>query len=527
MSEHNHSSFLHTVMDSRSAEAQNEGGAYGYLGRYRIDRLIGSGTMGAVFEAYDETLGRTLAIKTLHTEAGTNVAQDAGFHADTVDRAILHEARTAAKLNHPHIVTVYDAGQAHSTLLGRSLPFVAMEILLGKDLRTHLLAGTRYGVREAVALVGKLALALDHAHKSGVLHLDIKPANIFITSHGSPKLLDFGLAQLVRVKAATDSVITELDASDGVVLGSPQYMSPEAVHRAGDPGILIDFRSDIYSLAVVLYELLAGHAPFRAPSLELLQERITLVEPEPLDKLNPAVTSELSGIVLKALAKKPVQRYRSAAQFARELRRWGQHAEHTDGADFDAGHVGSVPLHASTPVPTSRRWLGGAKPMKRRHQQALALTLGLLALLLAAASFLWIKGQAPESPAVMPAQTQTQELSSLPALTAGASASAPSAAPAVSASTPQAEVAVLTSAALAAASTAEVIPAQGRLRVLVSPWAEVEVNGKKLGVSPPLASFMLPAGEHTVVLRNADFAPRHLSIRIESGKTVVISHQFH
>jgi eukaryotic-like serine/threonine-protein kinase len=562
MPSHDHSGFLHTVFDAQSDDRASESGQYGFLGRYRIDRVIGSGAMGAVFEAFDATLGRTLAIKTLHTETGT--AQDAGFDAATVNHAILQEARTAAKLNHPHIVTVYDAGHAHSSLLGRELPFVAMELLHGKDLRSHLQAGHPYGVREAVALIGKLALALDHAHKAGVLHRDIKPANIFITAAGAPKLLDFGLAQFTRVKKSiNDTTMAGLEAPKGLVLGSPQYMSPEVVRSVNDASVVIDLKSDIYSLGIVLYELLAGRAPFIAPSFDLLQERIALIPPEPLDKLNPSVPRELSLIVLKALAKRPSDRYRSAAQFARELRRWGQADEH----DADAGDLASSPVPLMTAgsaagfTGAEAQHHAAASPQPRQRSLKLPL-IATAAVVLIAGAGLWWMGSNSRSPAsaeqavavkdsVSPNEQIMTASSAAPAKasrpdTGTAPAAAPAAAPVAAPATAAADVtppatqptsaqpAIASAAAAATESTTNAAtdtgtiaaPAEGRLRINVSPWAEVEVGGKKMGVSPPLSSLALPAGEHTVVLRNSDFPSRSVKVRIEGGKTASVSHQF-
>ena len=313
-------------MNSELGEA--ELGSYGFLGRYRLDRMIGHGAMGAVFEAFDSTLGRTIAIKTLYTQPDQ---VNNGFDTATVDAAILQEARAAATLNHPNIVTVYDAGRAPSTMLHRDLPYVVMELLQGTDLRHRMSALPALGQREAVALVGKLALALDHAHKGGVLHRDIKPANIFITHAGTPKILDFGLAKFTARAAQAGNA-----ASSEIVAGSPQYMSPEMVRSINNSQQVVDARSDVYSLGVILYELLCGEKPFTAPTLELLQALIAHEPPVLPHVMNPAVPLELSQIIQHALAKNPQDRYRSAGQLARELRRWG------------AGPEGAEPAQSAT-----------------------------------------------------------------------------------------------------------------------------------------------------------------------------------
>lgn len=544
------SSFLHTVMD---AQVEGEGG-YGFLGRYRMDRLVGSGAMGAVFEAFDATLGRTLAIKTLHSEADTDSANNGGFDADTVNRAILQEARMAAKLNHPNIVTVYDAGHAPSSLLGRELPFVAMELLQGEDLRTKLMSGHHYSVREAVALIGKLALALDHAHKAGILHRDIKPANIFMTSSSAPKLLDFGLAQITRQKAIGDSTMAGLEIASDIVVGSPQYMSPEVVRSIFDTSVSVDLKSDVYSLAVVLYELLAGKPPFTAPTLELLQERIKITPPEPLDRHNPAISRELSNIVLKALAKKPNDRYRSAAQFARELRRWGQ-SEVSDGSRPMTLEIGEA-LSAPAPLSPSTQHSGApAQPSFTSDTSRASQTsrTGLMAAavvgmaVIGGAAWWWSTSSstrptvatapaatsAAASPAAAPDNTPARPTPVVASTATPSSSDTPAAVSTAAPAPPAAVVATATPAAAsatgepaAAASAAVAAPTEGRLRINVAPWAEVEVSGKKMGVSPPLVSLNLPAGEHTVTLRNADFPARSVKVTIVGGKTASVSHQF-
>lgn len=533
------SSFESTVMESDSTfAARSAQGAYGFLGRYRLDRLIGQGAMGAVYEAFDETLGRTLAIKTLHTalEGDGNNVYGGSKGLDTLgDGAILQEARAAATLNHPHIVTVYDAGRAHSQALGRDLPYVAMELLQGVDLRQHMARG-RMGVREAVSLVGKLALALDHAHKSGVLHRDIKPANVFITHNGSPKILDFGLA---RVTARAKAKITRpAPLEHDVVAGSPQYMSPEHMRSIDDPLEVVDARSDIYSLGVVLYELLCGKPPFSAPTLALLQERIKLSTPAPPYKVNPIVPRALSDLVIRALAKKPLDRYRSAAQFARELRRWGQDAP--DPA-YDA--VASATLPAAL----------GATSV---HGKAATLRKAAVAAMIAAAVFaagLWwhhhnaadqSAAAVPPAPAtataseagaaILPSRSDADATLTAPTVTPPATiaaARAETSAPPVNAAVTPAVNSPPASATNAPTSAApppgsEKSAVTGRVRLSIRPWGEVEVDGRKLGVSPPLLSVNLPPGEHTIVLRNADYAARTFRIQVEADKTERVTHVF-
>jgi eukaryotic-like serine/threonine-protein kinase len=545
------STFAATTMDTQSGEA--EPASYGYLGRYRLDRMIGHGAMGAVFEAFDATLDRTIAIKTLYTQTEPNAN---GFDSETIDSAILQEARAAATLNHPHIVTVYDAGRAPSSVLDRELPYVAMELLQGIDLRQRIAQGPPLGQREAVALIGKLALALDHAHKSGVLHRDIKPANVFLSKANGPKILDFGLAKFTA-RAKLSAQLSNAPSS-AVVAGSPQYMSPEMVLSINDPGLPLDLRSDVYSLGVILYELLCGMAPFSAPTLELLQQRIVKTPPEPPYMVNPTVPRDLSDIVLNTLEKNPEDRYRSAAQFARELRRWGAGHE----AEAEADGTATARSGASRPAPL------GASPQDNIQAAVIAksnalgkplLWAGWVSVLAVAAALgLWqmgyfssphaspvqapatVKAPAPIAAPVLqpePVATTAAPAIAIPATAAPASAAVASpvatiptpasVAPTSAAPTSVAPASVAPEPTAAApASPVAPVATTGRLRIAVTPWGEVEVDGKKMGVSPPLTALSLEPGEHTVVLRNSDFAARTVRLKVEAGKTEKISHKF-
>jgi eukaryotic-like serine/threonine-protein kinase len=512
--------FADTKMESQSGEA--ELGSYGFLGRYRLDRMIGHGAMGAVFEAFDSTLGRTIAIKTLYTQPDQT---DNGFDTATVDAAILQEARTAAKLNHPHIVTVYDAGRAPSTMLKRELPYVAMELLQGSDLRHRMNAVPGLSQREAVSLVGKLALALDHAHKGGVLHRDIKPANVFITKTGSPKILDFGLAKFTaRAVQAADATAKDL------VAGSPQYMSPEMVHSITHSTRVVDARSDVYSLGVILYELLCGKKPFTAPSLELLQERIAYSQPEPPHLVNPAIPRDLSRIMLHALAKKPEDRYRSAGQLARELRRWGAGVEGTEVAHGNTQPTVAAGLSMPAPLATAANGIA-ARTTKRLAWPWMALA-GVLTLGVAA----WFMLTPPTAPApVSAASTPVKPKTAGDAAPVLATAPAPAVmAPALPANpialdTPKPDTSTAPSDVMpdaAKISPQPVQPAEGRVRIAVTPWGTVEVDGKNMGASPPLTALTLAPGDHTIVLRNSDFDARTFRIKVEAGKTQRVAHRF-
>ena len=225
------------------------------IGRYALKQQLGQGGLGTVFEAWDPLLSRMVAVKTLQFDIDTpsRVSLDALF---------LNEARAAAGLNHSHIVTVHDAGlSAHGV-------YIAMERLRGRDLRQALQSGWQPSPAEAALLVRRVADALAYAHARGVVHCDIKPANIFLTRRDRPKVLDFGIARVAHHAA--------LPALDGVVAGSPHYQAPEQLQGAN-----VDARTDIYSLGTVLYELLTGRKAFDGDSLEQIRDAVALHDPTP------------------------------------------------------------------------------------------------------------------------------------------------------------------------------------------------------------------------------------------------------
>jgi eukaryotic-like serine/threonine-protein kinase len=263
------------------------------LGRYTIDGEIGRGAMGVVFRATDSVLQRTVAVKTV------NMALEKD-HADKYEARFFQEARAAGGLNHPNIVTVYDAGKAGDVV------YMAMEYIQGVELRTLLTEGQPMAVNRALAIAAQVAEGLGYAHQAGVVHRDIKPANIMVTADGPVKITDFGIA---RMRASADLTQT------GVMLGSPKYMSPEQVI-----GKRADHRSDIFSLGVILYEMLTGAAPFSGENITALMYQIVNFAPPAPSSVNSAVPEMLDFIVAKMLAKPVDDRYADAREIARDLR---------------------------------------------------------------------------------------------------------------------------------------------------------------------------------------------------------------
>jgi serine/threonine-protein kinase len=221
-------------------------------------------------------------------------------HADKYEARFYQEARAAGGLNHPNIVTVYDAGKAGDIV------YIAMEYIQGVELRTLLAEGQPLGVPQALSIAAQVAEGLAYAHQAGVVHRDIKPANIMVVANGPVKITDFGIA---RMRASADLTQT------GVMLGSPKYMSPEQVI-----GKRADHRSDLFSLGVILYEMLTGAAPFNGENITALMYQIVNFAPPAPSSINSAVPEMLDFIVAKMLAKLLEERYQDARELANDLR---------------------------------------------------------------------------------------------------------------------------------------------------------------------------------------------------------------
>ena len=264
------------------------------LGRYEVTKELGKGAMGIVYEGRDPTIGRVTAIKTIRFTEEYEEEE-----AERIKEQFFREAETAGMLSHPNIVTIYDAGEDHD------LSYIAMEYLDGYDLKEHARPDNLLPIRETIGYMADVAEALGYAHGKGVVHRDIKPANIMLCRGGMVKVTDFGIA---RAMASSKT-------KTGVVKGTPFYMSPEQI-----TGKKVDGRTDIYSLGVVLYELLTGVQPFRADDLTALIYKITSEAPQTITELNPKVPKAVLQIVDKALTKDREKRYQKAEYMAQHLR---------------------------------------------------------------------------------------------------------------------------------------------------------------------------------------------------------------
>jgi serine/threonine protein kinase len=263
------------------------------LGRYEILAELGKGAMGVVYRAIDPLLSREVAIKTV------NMSSDPQEMAEYEAR-FYQEAKAAGGLNHPNIVTIYDIGKSGN------VAYMAMELLEGAELRASMKPGEPIAHARAVEIAAQVADGLAYAHQHGVVHRDVKPANIMILGTGMAKIMDFGIARMRTAEVRTQT---------GVVLGSPRYMSPEQVSgRRAEP------RSDIFSLGVILYEMLTGKPAFTGDDVTSVMFQILNVVPPAPSTLVHGLPEVLDFIVAKALAKTPDDRYQDAGEFARDLR---------------------------------------------------------------------------------------------------------------------------------------------------------------------------------------------------------------
>lgn len=263
------------------------------VGRFQVLDRIGRGGMASVFKAHDPSIGRDVAIKFLHA----SLCEDEEYHA-----RFLREARASGSLSHPNIVTVHDVGEVD----GR--PYMAMELLDGEPLADLLEPGTPLAIRDTVVMAIQLARALDYAHKRGIVHRDIKPGNIArVRGTLDIKVMDFGIAHMESTKGEQRTRV-------GDVLGTPQYMAPEQMN-----GEKIDGRSDLFSVGIVLYQMLTGVRPFTGDSVVNLALKIAKDDPTPLNKLRPEIPASLRRVVDRCLAKAPENRFQTGAELAEAL----------------------------------------------------------------------------------------------------------------------------------------------------------------------------------------------------------------
>ncbi len=291
-----------TFVPTLTTQADSQSFSGEMIGDYRLVRELGQGGMGTVYLAYDTRLGRYAALKFLPSR----------FHSPERVLRLEREAKAASALNHPHILTIYDFGQQN----GRD--FIASEFVEGRTLREHINAND-LRLQQILELAIQVASALGTAHSAGIIHRDIKPENIMLRPDGYAKVLDFGLAKLTEKEFADDNtsdprVTAGFKTRTGILLGTTSYMSPEQVR-----GQKLDGRSDLFSLGVVLYELVGGQRPFRGETVHHTMVAITDHEPTPIGHLVPRAPTRFQEIINQVLAKNPDERYQTAAELISDL----------------------------------------------------------------------------------------------------------------------------------------------------------------------------------------------------------------
>ena len=403
------------------------------LGKYEIRREIGRGAMGVVYEGYDPMIKRVVAIKTIRAD------QLAREEAAEILARFRREAQAAGRLSHPNIVAIHDYDEDAGTA------FIAMEFVEGRDLRDHFASGERFREADSVRIVCDILAALEYSHARGVVHRDIKPANVFLRADGTVKVADFGIAHV------ESSSLTQA----GSVIGTPGYMSPEQVL-----GLPVDGRSDLFSVGVILYQFVTGERPFSGSATTTAQ-KVLKEDPLPPSTLNVQLPEAFDIVVRRALAKRPEERFQTAAEFATALRAAaGQRgaavmtprsaaavvadeatevrAPQDAATEVRGAAIAATGVHPSAattqpgtsagpaPAPASNVPPPPAYPVSRSQGPAIAVVAGVVTLALAAGVWMWLQRGTVPAPAASVASAPAPAPAPAPAV-AVAVAAAPTA----------------------------------------------------------------------------------------------------
>lgn len=341
------------------------------LGIYLVHSLLGRGGMGEVYLAEDTDLGRKVALKVLPKEFTNDEQRLQRFR---------QEARTASGLKHRNIITIYAVGQEEDVY------FIATEYVPGSTLRQRLTNSGRLEVRESLDVAMQIASALEAAHRAGIVHRDVKPENIIFESDGTAKLLDFGIAKLTE-NLTTQATGTELPKTEqGMILGTPAYMSPEQARHQP-----LDGRSDLFSLGVVLYEMITGKVPFAGDTPYDQQAAVLAAEPSPVGQYLDKVPPELQWVINKALMKEPGQRYQTATDLLVDLQLLNRSLENAELTPTE--HKPGKGMTAAAAVDagaTADGKVQGVGHWRRRFRRVKWAALGLVAVLLLTVTAPWL-----------------------------------------------------------------------------------------------------------------------------------------
>ena len=381
-----------------------------HIGKYEIRRELGRGAMGVVYEGYDPAIKRLVALKTIRAD------QLAGENAEGMIARFRREAQAAGRLNHPNIVSIYDFGE------DGAISYIAMELIKGRELKECFESNERFRLADIVRIMGQILGALGYSHRQGVVHRDVKPANIFLLPDAAVKVADFGIAHL------ESSNLTQV----GTVIGTPSYMSPEQIM-----GLPVDGRSDLFSAGVILYQFLTGERPFAGSTATTTMQKVLKEDPLAPSTLNVQLPPALDAVVRKALAKRMEDRFQTAQEFADALDTAARATTGTAAAKAPSTQTeptlvaGSEATVANAPTPAVRKSPqpaaapGAAAPASRSP----AVAIGVAAAVVALGAGAWF---------VYQRQAEGVKSAPAPAATTGAVATAPGT-PVPSASTPKAE----------------------------------------------------------------------------------------
>ena len=497
---------------AQPAAAQRHHGTPSHFGRYTVKGRLESCPSGAIYDAWDPARSCPVAIRTVQPQPDARFMADPHIAATvkaSLEQRVLQAARAAVGCSHPHILTVLDAGHSPWGL------YIATERLQGRDMQKALAQGWRPRPSLAALIMRRVAEALAHAHDRGLVHGDIKPANIFLDEKVQPRLLNFGLAQVVRSQS--------IDLAD-TTSASLQYLAPEQL-----PGGIADARTDIRAVGVVLYELLAMAPAFGGKSGGDVARAVLANRPKPIHELRTNSPRSLAAIASRAMATDPQHRFSNGAELARALAAWSdQHADRklrqvagtaTTWPGRTAGRRARAPktlawVMAVAVGGSTLLWL--LMPVARTWLEPLARSV------VARAAAHQASNQAPhqsphqapyQAPYQAPHQATHQAPNQDPTSTPSAS-SRPDGAVGPSAS------------AVAAREAAHETRRFGIVSVEVSPIAQVSVNGVLAGTTPPLTQLKLPVGRQAIVLRSEGFNPYHITVHVVHDQPVELRHRF-